>query len=78
MIPGMLQNSSMDKMKKERFRALLEKLAEKAENAVLIVEGKKDKQALQALGIQADFFLLNNTKKGLYENAEFLSFFVSV
>lgn len=50
-------------------RALLEKLNEKAKNAVLVVEGKQDVAALEPL-VNADFFLLQDVKKSLYENAE--------
>ena len=54
---------------KEALRKLLEKLNEKARTAILIVEGKKDAEALEPL-VDADFFLLQDIKKSLYESAE--------
>lgn len=49
------------------IRALLERLNEKAENAVLVVEGKQDQAALSKF-IQADFCQLS--KKDLWSIAE--------
>ena len=54
---------------KEALRKLLEKLNEKARTAILVVEGKKDAAALEPL-VDADFFLLQDIKKSLYESAE--------
>ena len=54
---------------KEALRKLLEKLNEKAQTAILIVEGKKDAEALEPL-VNTDFFLLQDKKKSLYESAE--------
>ena len=50
-------------------KKLLEKLNEKAQTAILIVEGKRDAEALRPL-VNADFFLLQTHKKSLYEIAE--------
>jgi len=54
---------------KEAIKKLLEKLNEKAQTAVLVVEGKKDAAALKQQ-VDADFFLLQDNKKSLYESAE--------
>lgn len=56
----------------ESFKKLIEKLKKRALDAVIIVEGKKDLNALKPL-IQADFFVLSSTKESLYEKAEQLA-----
>jgi len=54
----------------EPIRGLLEKLNETAKSgAVLVVEGKQDAAALKPL-VNADFFLLQDKGKSLYESAE--------
>ncbi len=59
------------------FKRLLEKLKNKAEKAVIIVEGKKDKAALEALlnfefldTNHIQFVLLSKNKRSLQELAE--------
>ena len=54
----------------EEGQRLLEELRKKSKDAVLIVEGKKDKEALESLQINADFFLLCRQNKSLSESAE--------
>ena len=52
----------------EEIKALLEKI--KAEDSLIIVEGKKDRAALEGLGIEGDFFLLSSQRTSFYESAE--------
>jgi len=54
---------------KGAVRALLDKLNEKAQTAILVVEGKQDAATLKSL-VDADFFLLQDKRKSLYECAE--------
>ena len=56
----------------ESFKKLIEKLKKRALDAIIIIEGKKDLNALKPL-IQADFFVLSSTKESLYEKAEQLA-----
>lgn len=53
----------------ERIRSLLDKIAQE-ERIVLIVEGKRDKFALQRLIPKVKIFLLSDQKRSLYESAE--------
>jgi len=46
-----------------------QKELEKAQNLFIVVEGKKDKQALQELGFKS-IFILNETGKSIYEKIE--------
>ena len=57
----------------EKGQRLLEKLRKEAKEAVLIIEGKKDKIALESLDIDADFFLLCKQNKSLEESTEEIS-----
>ena len=59
-----------ERSKEEKVKALLEEIKERAEYNLIIVEGKKDKAALQSLGIKGEFFLLSSQKNSLYESAE--------
>jgi len=43
----------------EHIQELIFKLKTAAEDAVIVVEGKKDKQALRKLGIDSEIFLLH-------------------
>ena len=43
------------------------------QDAIIVVEGKKDKQALEKLGIDSKIFLLNKDKKSLIETSETLA-----
>tara|TARA_Y100000310_G_scaffold176914_1_gene177039 strand:- start:233 stop:655 length:423 start_codon:yes stop_codon:yes gene_type:complete len=60
------------------LRELISKLKSSCVDAVVVVEGESDKQALQALGVEADYFLLQKqkfatgsfTKSGALECAE--------
>jgi len=54
------------------IRELIEKLKEKAKTAILVVEGKQDAEALAPL-VNADFFLLQDASKSLFEVAEYLA-----
>lgn len=54
-------------------QSLLEKINKKSKTDLIIVEGKKDKAALEALGIKADFFLLCTKNRSLPESAEYIS-----
>lgn len=56
-------------LRKRSLRKLLDKLNEKAQDAILVVEGKQDASALAPI-IDADFFLLQDDRKSLYEIAE--------
>ena len=49
---------------------LINQLSQKAQTAVIVVEGKNDKKALQKMGVKGDFFLLKNIRKSLRECAE--------
>lgn len=53
----------------EHIQKLIFKLKNTAQNAVILVEGKKDKIALRKLGVDSAIFLLNN-KKSLVETSE--------
>ncbi len=64
----LIKRSNFDE---EAFNSLLEKLNHKAQDATIIVEGKKDQASLRLLGINARFFLLS--KKSIYESAESVS-----
>jgi 5S rRNA maturation endonuclease (ribonuclease M5) len=57
----------------EKLKKTLAELQDLAEDATLLVEGKKDKAALQSLGINGDFFLLGSQKQSLQESAEKLA-----
>ena len=59
----------------EDVQDLIEIIKQKTNNSALVVEGAKDKRALQHFGIDADFFLLNKYKKSLRERAEAISEF---
>lgn len=48
----------------------MDKINKKSKTALIIVEGKKDKVALEALEIKADFFLLCKQNRSLPESAE--------
>ena len=52
-------------MKKE----IIQKELEKAKNCLIIVEGKKDKQALENLGFKK-IFTIHETGKSIYEKIE--------
>ena len=54
----------------EFIEELIDQLSKKAQTAVIVVEGKKDRLALQKLGVKGDFFLLKNSRKSLRECAE--------
>jgi len=43
------------------------------QDAIIVVEGKKDKRALEKLGIDSKIFLLNCDKKSLIETSETLA-----
>ena len=58
----------MGKERKEEVKELLEKI--KAEESLIIVEGKKDEAALKSLSINGEFFLLSSQRISLYESAE--------
>jgi len=51
---------------------LLQKFDSISNDSVLVIEGKKDKRALEQLGINANFFLLNN-RRNIQANAEEIS-----
>ncbi len=57
----------------EELKELLNKISEKARDAVVIVEGVSDKQALERLGIHADFFLVSRQSSGLQASLEKLA-----
>lgn len=57
----------------EKLKKTLAELQELAKDATLLVEGKKDKAALQSLGVDGDFFLLGSQKQSLQESAEKLA-----
>ena len=57
----------------EEGQRLLEELKKKTKKAVLIVEGKKDKAALESLDIYAEFFLLCKQNRSIPESAEIIS-----
>jgi len=55
------------------LKELFLKLNNKAETAIVIVEGKRDKAALSRF-LNAEFFVLNNnSKRSIYESAEHVS-----
>ncbi len=56
--------------KSDRIKGLIEEINKKTENSALIIEGVKDKKALEKIGISADFFLLNRYRRSLHECAE--------
>ena len=62
----------IQKSTREALKGAIEKLNNKAAKAVFVVEGKNDLAALRHL-IDADFFLLNNSQRSLYESAEFIA-----
>lgn len=57
----------------EEGQRLLKKLRKEAREAVFIIEGQKDKKALESLDIDADFYLLCRQNKSLTESAEEIS-----
>ena len=57
----------------DRIRGLIETITKRTEGAALVVEGVKDKRALETLGVKADFFLVNKHKRSLHECAELIS-----
>lgn len=57
-------------MFKEECQRLLKKLKKEAKEAIFVIEGQKDKKALESLGIDADFYLLCRQNKSLTESAE--------
>jgi 5S rRNA maturation endonuclease (ribonuclease M5) len=57
----------------EEGQRLLKKLKKEAKEAIFIIEGKKDKKALESLDVDADFFLLCRQNKSLQESAEEIS-----
>jgi len=57
----------------EHIKDLIEIIKQRTKHSVLVVEGVKDKKALEHLEIEADFFLLNKYKKSLRERAETIS-----
>jgi 5S rRNA maturation endonuclease (ribonuclease M5) len=59
----------LKKSTRDAIKSVLEKLNIKATEAVFVIEGKKDEAALKHL-VDADFFLLNHSKRSLYESAE--------
>jgi len=44
------------------LKELIDKLKSLCVDAVVVVEGESDKQALEALGVEAEFFLLQQSK----------------
>jgi len=61
--------------KSDRIKSLIETIKSRTEGSALIVEGVKDKRALEDLGVSADFFPLNRHKRSLHECAEEISKF---
>ena len=57
----------------DRLRDLIETIEKKTEGSAIIVEGAKDKKALETLGVKTDIFLLNKNKRSLHECAEEVS-----
>jgi len=55
---------------KEELNSLLREIREKARESLIIIEGKKDRTALESLGIRNKFFLLSGQRNSLYESAE--------
>lgn len=60
-------------MFKEEGQRLLQQLRKEANEAIIIIEGQKDKKALESLDVNADFFLLCRQNKSLQESAEEIS-----
>ena len=56
----------------ELGKELIQRLKTASEDAIILVEGKKDKFALKKLGIVSEIFLLNSNKS-LVENSEKLA-----
>ncbi len=54
----------------EAIKSLIDELNGFAENAAILVEGKKDKQALEQIGVKGDFYLIKQNGRGLIEAAE--------
>ena len=57
----------------ERIDELINQISQKAKTAIIVVEGKNDKKALQKMGVKSDFFLLKNNRKSLRECAEHIA-----
>ncbi|MEM4713929.1 MAG: toprim domain-containing protein [Candidatus Nanoarchaeia archaeon] len=53
----------------EAFKFRIQKLNESVDDALIVVEGQKDKKALELL-LKAELFILNKQKRSLYEAAE--------
>jgi len=56
----------------EALKVHLKKLQNACDGAIVIVEGKRDVAALRSL-LNADFFIINRTKRSLYETAEHIA-----
>jgi 5S rRNA maturation endonuclease (ribonuclease M5) len=56
----------------EALKFHLKKLQKACDGAIVIVEGKRDVAALKPL-LNADFFMINGTKRSLYETAEHIA-----
>ncbi len=57
----------------ESIKALVDDLNSATEDSAIIVEGKKDKEALQELGIRGEFYIIKQSCFGLKEAAEKIS-----
>ncbi len=62
-----------ERSRTEKVNALVEKIKEASRESLIIVEGKKDEEALISLGIKGKFFFLSSQRNSLYESAENIS-----
>ena len=56
--------------KEDAFQHLVDEINKAAEVAAILVEGQKDRKALQQIGIKGDFYLIKQTHCSLEEIAE--------
>ena len=54
----------------ETLSRLVDEINKSAEDSAILVEGKKDKFALQKLGVEGDFYIIKQTHTSLEETAE--------
>ncbi len=57
----------------EALTALIDDINKAAEDSAIIVEGKKDKKALQELGVKSEFYIIKQSRFSLKEVAEKVS-----
>lgn len=54
----------------DRLKDLVNIIKQKTHQQAVVIEGVKDRRALEGLGLDVDFFLLSRNKKSLHERAE--------